>query len=130
MVNGYCWTIRPQSQTIKRLKGIRESQELFHSYLDFRYAKRTEHIRQLQLIHDKCKQHDIKFKINSVVCSANWKEDLSEMIQTLDPCRWKVMKPHRTKFRRAIVPKICLAAENFVRRKFLSAVSAEIYFVG
>ena len=33
--------------------------------------------------------------------------------------RWKI--PYRTKFRRTKVPKICLAAENFFRRKFLSA---------
>ena len=57
-----------------------------------RYAKRTEHLQQLRLIHDMCQKYEIKFKINTVVCSANWKEDLSEMIETLDPVRWKVFQ--------------------------------------
>ena len=56
----------------------------------YRYAKRTEHLKQLQLIHDMCAKYDILFKINTVVCSANWHEDLSDMIETLDPVRWKV----------------------------------------
>ena len=47
-------------------------------------------MKQLQLMHDKCAEHEILFKINTVVCSANWQEDLSEMIETLDPVRWKV----------------------------------------
>ena len=55
-----------------------------------RYAKRTEHLKQLELIHDMCAEYSILFKINTVVCSANWQEDLSEMIETLDPVRWKV----------------------------------------
>ena len=55
-----------------------------------RYAKRTEHLKQLELIHDMCAEYSILFKINTVVCSANWHEDLSEMIETLDPVRWKV----------------------------------------
>lgn len=57
-----------------------------------RYAKRTEHIKQLRLIHDMCKKYEILFKINTVVCSANWHENLSEMIETLDPVRWKVFQ--------------------------------------
>lgn len=57
-----------------------------------RYAKRTEHLKQLQLIHDMCAKYEILFKINTVVCSANWHEDLSEMIETLDPVRWKVFQ--------------------------------------
>lgn len=57
-----------------------------------RYAKRTEHLQQLQLIHDMCEKYEILFKINTVVCSANWHEDLSEMIGTLGPVRWKVFQ--------------------------------------
>ena len=62
-----------------------------------RYARRTEHLKQLQLIHDMCAEYSILFKINTVVCTANWEEDLSEMIETLNPMRWKVYTKVYTK---------------------------------
>lgn len=31
----------------------------------------------------------VKFKINSVINKLNWEEDMSDIIQTLKPCRWK-----------------------------------------
>ena len=49
-------------------------------------------MNQLRFIHDMCEKYDIMFKINTVVCSVNWQEDLSDMIETLDPVRWKVFQ--------------------------------------
>jgi radical S-adenosyl methionine domain-containing protein 2 len=34
----------------------------------------------------------LKLKINTVVCSANWQEDLSGLIRALAPERWKVLR--------------------------------------
>ena len=57
-----------------------------------RYAKRTDHLNQLRFIHDMCEKYDVMFKINTVVCSVNWRENLSDLIETLDPVRWKVFQ--------------------------------------
>ena len=34
----------------------------------------------------------LALKINTVVCGANWQEDLSDVIQELSPSRWKVLR--------------------------------------
>ena len=41
-----------------------------------RFANRKEHIKQLKFISNICKIHNIKFKINTVVCSENSPRDL------------------------------------------------------
>lgn len=57
-----------------------------------RFANRTEHLKQLQSISHLCKSYQIKFKINTVVCSENWQEDMSELINIIKPARWKVFQ--------------------------------------
>ena len=57
-----------------------------------RFANRTEHLKQLQSISHLCKSYHIKFKINTVVCSENWQEDMSELINIIKPARWKVFQ--------------------------------------
>jgi len=39
-----------------------------------------------------CRQFGIKFKVNTVVCSLNWDEDMTGLITKLDPFRWKVFQ--------------------------------------
>jgi radical S-adenosyl methionine domain-containing protein 2 len=50
------------------------------------------HIENLLKISDWCKKTCIKFKINTVVNSLNWQEDMNEQIKALDPFRWKVFQ--------------------------------------
>jgi len=50
------------------------------------------HIAQLKNVRNWCSQHSIKFKMNTVVNSFNWEEDMHELIQELGPCRWKVFQ--------------------------------------
>ena len=57
-----------------------------------RYQKGKEHIKQLKNIYDICKKHNILFKINTVVCSENWQEDMSDLINLVKPARWKVFQ--------------------------------------
>jgi len=57
-----------------------------------RWAKRKDHLKQLKNIQAWCKTYRIIFKINTVVCSANKDEDLTEEIKTLNPARWKVFQ--------------------------------------
>ena len=51
-----------------------------------------DHLKHLKNVRDLCKQYNIRFKINTVVTSLNWKEDMQENIAKLDPMRWKVFQ--------------------------------------
>lgn len=35
---------------------------------------------------------DLELKINTVVCRANWREDMSDVIRVLAPSRWKILR--------------------------------------
>lgn len=48
-----------------------------------------DNVKQLFLIRDWCREYGIKFKLNTVVCRHNFKEDMAERIAELDPFRWK-----------------------------------------
>ncbi len=49
-------------------------------------------VKQLFNIRDWCQELGIKFKLNTVICTHNWEEDMVEMIQKLNPFRWKVFQ--------------------------------------
>jgi radical S-adenosyl methionine domain-containing protein 2 len=48
-----------------------------------------QHIQKLYKIRYWSKEYGIKFKINTVVCSLNYQEDMNEQIAELQPFRWK-----------------------------------------
>jgi radical S-adenosyl methionine domain-containing protein 2 len=43
-------------------------------------------------IAEWCKKYEIKFKLNTVVNTQNWDEDMTENIEKLAPFRWKVFQ--------------------------------------
>ena len=43
-----------------------------------------ENVTQLFRIRDWCRLHQIKFKLNTVVCKLNWEEDMSSVVAELD----------------------------------------------
>ncbi|GAW14921.1 hypothetical protein ANO14919_043260 [Xylariales sp. No.14919] len=49
-------------------------------------------VEQLFKIRDWCRELGIKFKLNTVVCTLNWEEDMVITIEKLDPFRWKVFQ--------------------------------------
>ncbi|KAI0865331.1 hypothetical protein F4860DRAFT_527013 [Xylaria cubensis] len=49
-------------------------------------------VEQLFKIRDWCRELGIKFKLNTVVCTHNWEEDMVDTVQRLDPFRWKVFQ--------------------------------------
>lgn len=51
-----------------------------------------KHIDQLKRVRSWCEEFDVKFKINTVVCTPNKLEDMSAQIGELRPCRWKVFQ--------------------------------------
>ncbi|KAI2620819.1 hypothetical protein GGS21DRAFT_412897 [Xylaria nigripes] len=51
-----------------------------------------KNVDQLFRIRKWCQQLGIKFKLNTVVCTYNWEEDMVETIRKLDPFRWKVFQ--------------------------------------
>ncbi|KAH8803478.1 hypothetical protein F5884DRAFT_861799 [Xylogone sp. PMI_703] len=55
-------------------------------------GKNGENIEQLIKVAGWCRQFGIKFKINTVVCSLNWNEDMIQSITQLQPFRWKVFQ--------------------------------------
>jgi len=57
-----------------------------------RHAPRKHHIDQLFCIRAWCNTYKVAFKINSVINTFNWREDMSDSILELAPCRWKVFQ--------------------------------------
>ena len=55
-------------------------------------GKPFDNVKQLKKIRDWCSEYGIKFKLNTVVCSLNWEEDMSELLTDLQPFRWKVFQ--------------------------------------
>jgi radical S-adenosyl methionine domain-containing protein 2 len=51
-----------------------------------------ENIKKLFEIRELCRQYNIKFKLNTVVCNYNKDENMVENIKKLDPYRWKVFQ--------------------------------------
>lgn len=47
------------------------------------------HLEKFTKLSQMCKDHGIKFKINTVVCKYNWDEDMNAAITALAPTRWK-----------------------------------------
>jgi radical S-adenosyl methionine domain-containing protein 2 len=51
-----------------------------------------QNVEQLTKVAGWCQQFGIKFKINTVVCSLNWDEDMTRPITQFQPFRWKVFQ--------------------------------------
>lgn len=51
-----------------------------------------KHLDQLQNIATWCGEHNVKFKLNSVINTHNWQEDMTNYIAVLKPFRWKVFQ--------------------------------------
>ena len=51
-----------------------------------------EHLNKLIRIADWCRKYNVLFKINTVVNSANYLEDMNAHIEKLKPYRWKVFQ--------------------------------------
>lgn len=52
----------------------------------------SNHISRVLKVRDMCAQHDLIFKMNTVVCSLNWQEDMTEHVRQLEPKRWKAFQ--------------------------------------
>ena len=52
----------------------------------------NRHVDRVLRVREMCHQHDIIFKLNTVVCSLNWEEDMTEPVRRLNPQRWKVFQ--------------------------------------
>lgn len=52
----------------------------------------NQHAARVLKVREMCAQFGILFKMNTVVCSLNWQEDMNEQVQKLDPYRWKVFQ--------------------------------------
>jgi len=50
------------------------------------------HIKSMKEAASFIKKYGIKFKLNSVICSLNWEENMKTHITELEPFRWKVFQ--------------------------------------
>ncbi|MCJ1359045.1 MAG: hypothetical protein MMC33_009045 [Icmadophila ericetorum] len=48
-----------------------------------------DQVKKLFQIANWCKEFGIKFKLNTVVCRLNYMEDMNEILERLQPFRWK-----------------------------------------
>ncbi|KAL7512240.1 hypothetical protein ACHAXN_009217, partial [Cyclotella atomus] len=53
---------------------------------------RNQHASRVLKVRELCAQHGILFKMNTVVCSLNHREDMNEYVTKLDPYRWKAFQ--------------------------------------
>ena len=53
---------------------------------------KNQHVSRVLKVRDMCAKHGILFKMNTVVCSLNHKEDMNEYVKNLDPYRWKAFQ--------------------------------------
>ncbi|KAI1157714.1 hypothetical protein F5B18DRAFT_665753 [Nemania serpens] len=51
-----------------------------------------DNVKQLFKIRDWCREFQIKFKLNTVICIHNWEEHMANKVQELEPFRWKVFQ--------------------------------------
>lgn len=52
----------------------------------------NQHADRMLRVRDLCSDHGILFKMNTVVCSLNWQEDMNQQVEKLDPYRWKAFQ--------------------------------------
>lgn len=52
----------------------------------------NRHVDRIFRVRELCANHDIIYKMNTVVCNLNWQQDMSEQVRRLDPKRWKVFQ--------------------------------------
>jgi len=50
------------------------------------------HLQYIQAARELCTKYNVIFKVNTVVTSLNWNEDMNSNINSLNPSRWKVFK--------------------------------------
>ncbi|KAF1949821.1 radical SAM enzyme [Byssothecium circinans] len=55
-------------------------------------GKVNTHVEYLFRVAEWCRKYNIKFKLNTVVNTYNWDEDMVEHIERLAPFRWKVFQ--------------------------------------
>ena len=53
-------------------------------------GREMNHIEKMLKIREWCTKYRIAFKLNTVVNSYNWQEDMNENLLRIDPVRWKV----------------------------------------
>ena len=50
------------------------------------------HVERLRKVRKWCENYDVTFKLNTVVCTLNVKEDMTAHVRELKPVRWKVFQ--------------------------------------
>jgi radical S-adenosyl methionine domain-containing protein 2 len=55
-------------------------------------GEKSNHVENVFQIKDWCLKYGIKFKINTVINSLNYKEDMRKELIELNPSRWKVFQ--------------------------------------
>jgi len=53
---------------------------------------KNQHVTRVLKVREMCEEHDVLFKMNTVVCSLNHEEDMNEYVSKLDPYRWKAFQ--------------------------------------
>jgi radical S-adenosyl methionine domain-containing protein 2 len=50
------------------------------------------HVRRAVELADRCHREGVRVKLNTVVTSLTWQEDMSELVRRIRPARWKVLQ--------------------------------------
>jgi radical S-adenosyl methionine domain-containing protein 2 len=54
--------------------------------------QRSHHLELAKQVWESCTQRGIRMKLNTVVCKANLKDDMSTLVMELKPERWKIFE--------------------------------------
>lgn len=74
----------------KHIDIIAVSCDSFHEQTNIEIGRGSgDQVTTLFQVATWCRKHGIKFKLNTVVCRLNYTEDMNQMVEQLQPFRWK-----------------------------------------
>lgn len=90
VTNGSKLTEKFMARTAKYIDIIAVSCDSFNEQVNVQIGRGSgAHLETVQTVARLCRQHNVKFKINTVVNRYNVHEDMNEQIRALQPFRWK-----------------------------------------
>ena len=98
-----------------------------------RHQGKIQHLDCLVKIREWCTTYRVAFKINTVVNTHNWEENMSQEIIQLNPVRWKVRNysyPYNTTFSVATMQtawsRVCRYCDCSQKVKYIGTIKGNI----
>lgn len=88
---------------------------------------RGDHVQRVIALSDRCREQSVRVKLNTVVTSLTWREDMSTLVLRVRPERWKVFRVLRVEGQNdGSVEPLLISQEQFAAFLVRHAHLAEI----